>query len=1224
MEKLKDVFTPKLKSLLEDFDSNVSNPIFVFIGMEQYVDLDAFKDYILDLDTFNEYKNGTLFNQVWGGTMLGKLMMVLADPSKPYTILSLPQYGYLLTFVNEDLLKNRIVLVSDGIRRMLPLDKALFISEEEGKDEERPEQMPVYMADYFRVGDKCFFSYQIVDSEKIINLLDGEDNFQKAIEGEEAQEIDDAPYAIDEITNGFLSNPIANRTAFAVSSNRLSALSDEDKKRLYRLNELLLIFGAGIALTKNEKVETGFEPQSETIALLKKYWGEDAQFRSFRIYEDPDLNKDIIAISQAQIVETLIEECNNAREGKGYRDLFLTAPTGAGKSLLFQLPAFDVSSHGDVSIVVSPLIALMDDQVDQIFNERGFTKVAYLNSDLALADRDRVIDRCKAGEIDVLYMAPELLLSYDLHWFLGERKLGLLVIDEAHLITTWGREFRVDYWYLGQHVNKIRKSGEFRFPIIAVTATAVYGGDNDMVNDSIRTLFLHMPHKYIGEVKRNDISFVINNHEEFSGRFDTAKEKETVDFIKKINEKGIRTLVYAPYRTHINAIEAQMGKVGSDSLTAFYHAGRGSDARVYAIDQFRAHKVNTMVSTKAFGMGIDIQDIQVVYHHAPSGTLADYIQEVGRVARKEGLHGYAAISYTPKELRYTRQLHGISALRNWQLREVLKKLYSTFESNGKHRNFLVSSDDFGYIFNSDNLDQKVMTSLMMLEKDYLASKGFNVLIARRKKLFAKVYARTTDGGFRELQRRYQNLVEKVSSRGANVIITLDLDGVWQKDFSEESFPQIKRKFFIEKLFSEDRIELSPQVKMTFNFKRGWKKAYEVFDAFCDSLSRSLSEFGGSYFTDDDFREEVMTFVEDSEKAKRITKYFLDAFSDRPYGRRNVDAEPLLQRRNNGENISVKGSISGAFSSMKRCFSNLFESKPEDATDAVTFKKFDSVFLDVAIKLASLLELLDLAEYEYRGGDNPMIFIRLNDPYTIKKDANFANYSNSVIRKQERHHKTSCKIFNHFFTNLMTDEDRWNFIEDFFLGESEEELLERYPESTKNHVDIVDYISTRCAEIKEADDSSVERKSALSTFPPVEKGNYSAERLLTIDGITKKIKEWLTADPVSLDRVRRKFDFRIPKDIYKVLMSKLVKHHYPYFRDSRRLKVYIYDYPGQTGPVLSSFVYQQDPVKFYRWWKTHREVVTMNSSEFRSLLEKVNRSNPRLLTKADRVFLLGKK
>ena len=185
-------------------------------------------------------------------------------------------------------------------------------------------------------------------------------------------------------------------------------------------------------------------------------------------------------------------------------------------NLFFSITCIYVSQSGDITIVISPLIALMKDQVNAIIRDRNFDKVAYLNSELSLIDRERVIENCQSGEIDILYMSPELFMSYDIKHFIGERKLGLLVIDEAHLITTWGRDFRVDYWFLGYHVRKVRKYHNLSFPMVAVTATAIYGGANDMVFDSIDSLVMHNPHVFIGQVKRNDIVFAVNNYDGFS------------------------------------------------------------------------------------------------------------------------------------------------------------------------------------------------------------------------------------------------------------------------------------------------------------------------------------------------------------------------------------------------------------------------------------------------------------------------------------------------------------------------------------------------------------------------------------------------------------------------------------------------------------------------------------------------------------------------------------
>jgi hypothetical protein len=226
-----------------------------------------------------------------------------------------------------------------------------------------------------------------------------------------------------------------------------------------------------------------------------------------------------------------------------------------------------------------------------------------------------------------------------------------------------------------------------------------------------------------------------------------------VNFIKEVADQGLKTIVYVPYTKHINLISGSLPSDLKDSVAA-YHGTLDSEVKEYSYKMFKSGKKKVMLCTKAFGMGVDIPDIQVVYHHTPSGLLPDYIQEIGRVARKEGLQGYAMLDYSPQDQKYSKILHGMSAIRQWQLKEVLKKIYAMYVKHGNKRNMLVSVDDFALIFEGAiDLDQKVLTSLMMLEKDYLARHRFNVLIARPRKLYSTVYAKLSDDDLKVMKRR---------------------------------------------------------------------------------------------------------------------------------------------------------------------------------------------------------------------------------------------------------------------------------------------------------------------------------------------------------------------------------------------------------------------------------------------------------------------------------------
>lgn len=986
-------------------------------------------------------------------------------------------------------------------------------------------------------------------------------------------------------------------------------------------------FGGGLSLFVESDIIPDFEPKADIIQLLKQYWGQNASFRILKVYKNPDSEKTVMPISQGLIVENIISEYKRGKCNEQPRDLFLTAPTGAGKSLLFQLPAFYISARNDVTIIISPLIALMKDQVEQVRVERNFNKIHYLNSELSLVDRDKVIEGCKNGDIDILYMSPELFLSYDISFFIGGRNLGLLVIDEAHLITTWGRDFRVDYWFLGQHINKIRKNHNYRFPMVAVTATAIYGGDNDMVFDSISSLYMYDPYLYIGEVKRNDITYVIDNHEHFKSNYDLEKERETAMFIEKMSKLNIKTLVYVPYKKHIDKIVQNIDAEIAKHVVS-YHSGLTSEAKNWAYLQFRENKVCVMLATKAFGMGIDISDIQVVYHHAPSGLLPDYIQEIGRVARKKELRGFAALSYAIEDQKYSKILYGMSSIKRYQILEVLKKIYKLFKLKNEKRNLLVSTDDFGHIFNNAlDLNQKVMTILMMIEKDYLAKYRYNVLIARPKKMFVKVYARTNQVGLNLLKFKYPKYYKLLSDNGNDQYnLLLDLDEIWQERFSDQSFPLIKRMFYNGELLKDDGIVIKPLIKVSFSLEQDYQKVYNSLERLLSVLNKFFTTCGSSFFLNDDLLDFMAQHGYSKMISEKIVKFVLSAYSGRTISFTEVEKNAFLQRRRTAQMTDqyriFNGRYKQSFATIKTLLSKMFADNSERSVSR--YVSNSSEYLLNYIKLGSLLEIMDLATFESSGGDNPMLFIRINDPIRILHDINDPQYENILLRQTYFRHKSSSEIFDHFFLHSFQNRERWNLIEDFFLGASNEELLREYPGKERNHIDIVKYLTANADSMpKDNMVTKIERDNTLHIFAPIENEFFDGDRLLTISNKTLKISKWLSEDPVSLDKIRREFKLKMPHEILSVLFSKLQNYYFPYFRDLVGLSLKI-EFKGYDTPVKARIVYDNEPVKFYQWWRKNQDKVSMSKKEFVELLIRVNQLDPQTLLKKHRDILLNKK
>ena len=172
------------------------------------------------------------------------------------------------------------------------------------------------------------------------------------------------------------------------------------------------------------KAEIAFLLAPAQFLLLQKYWGNAAQFRPLLFYKDPDRSQETEIITQGQIIAEIVDQCEAAQDGDIFSNIFITAPTGSGKSILFQIPAIYLAEkYNLVTIVVSPLIALMNDQVDQLQRERGISIAACINSSMSIEERSDVIDQIHAGKKSLLYLAPELLLTTHLQSFLGGRQV---------------------------------------------------------------------------------------------------------------------------------------------------------------------------------------------------------------------------------------------------------------------------------------------------------------------------------------------------------------------------------------------------------------------------------------------------------------------------------------------------------------------------------------------------------------------------------------------------------------------------------------------------------------------------------------------------------------------------------------------------------------------------------------------------------------------------------
>ncbi|MBL7922755.1 MAG: ATP-dependent DNA helicase RecQ, partial [Bacteroidia bacterium] len=313
----------------------------------------------------------------------------------------------------------------------------------------------------------------------------------------------------------------------------------------------------------------------------------------------------------------------NVLEG---RNTFVIMPTGGGKSMCYQLPA--LMSKG-TAIIISPLIALMKNQVDAI---RGFNTddgvAHFLNSSLNKAEIARVRKDIKAGKTKLLYVAPESLTKEENVKFLKEVNISFFAIDEAHCISEWGHDFRPEYRRLRPIIDQI---GEV--PIIALTATAT----EKVQADIQKNLGMMDAHVFKASFNRPNLYYEV--------RPKINVLKEIIKFVKQ--HPGKSGIIYCLSRKKVEEVAQTLTVNGIRALP--YHAGLDANTRASHQDKFLMEEVDVIVATIAFGMGIDKPDVRFVLHHDIPKSLEGYYQETGRAGR-DGREGRCCCFYSYKDI----------------------------------------------------------------------------------------------------------------------------------------------------------------------------------------------------------------------------------------------------------------------------------------------------------------------------------------------------------------------------------------------------------------------------------------------------------------------------------------------------------------------------------------------------------------------------------------------
>ncbi len=397
--------------------------------------------------------------------------------------------------------------------------------------------------------------------------------------------------------------------------------------------------------------------------ILLKYWG----YSSFRE-------------NQEEIIKMII---NN-------KDTLALLPTGGGKSICYQIPSLIMDG---ICIVVSPLISLMKDQVEDI-KSKGIKAIA-ITSDLDFKEVDIALTNCIFGGYKFLYISPEKLQNELVQSKISEMNVNLIAVDEAHCISEWGHNFRPSY----RNISLIREIHP-NSPVIALTATAT----KDVVSDIQENLDFKKPNLVQSSFYRENLSYIVIKEQD--------KKRKLINILNKIHGSAI---VYVKSRKDCEKISKIL--VENNISANYYHAGLNIDQRNKRQENWKKSKSRVMVATNAFGMGIDKSDVRLVIHfHIPS-TIESYFQETGRAGRDEK-ESFAVLLYNSTDEKYLRDFVELHFPSVKEIKECYQNLANHFQiavNNGGEEKFDFDLSDYSEKYKTNSL--RTYNILRYLEKE---------------------------------------------------------------------------------------------------------------------------------------------------------------------------------------------------------------------------------------------------------------------------------------------------------------------------------------------------------------------------------------------------------------------------------------------------------------------------------------------------------------------------
>ena len=488
-------------------------------------------------------------------------------------------------------------------------------------------------------------------------------------------------------------------------------------------------------------------------------------------------------------------------------DVLAIMPTGGGKSICYQVPALCLDG---ITIVISPLISLMKDQVDAL--KTMGVKARLINSSLSNSEYNEALEEIENDECKIIYIAPERLDSMEFVNIIRGKNISQVAIDEAHCVSQWGHDFRVSYKKIPYFINRLDKR-----PIVtAFTATA----SNEVREDIINILNLHNPDVYITGFDRENLSINIVKS--------SSKNKYTLDYVE--NHKNESGIIYASTRKEVETIYE--GLLKRNYSVAKYHAGLSNEARKEYQENFINDDIKIMVATNAFGMGIDKPNIRWVLHYNMPQSIENYYQEIGRAGR-DGEDSECVLLFSPGDVHTQKYLVEVGIENPERKRVQYKKLQQMVDlvySNTCYRKNILNYFGESFLEDCNNcsnclnegevvdktLDaQKVISCIARMKRSFGATMIIDVLRgSKNKKVLDLGFDTLTTYG---IMKNYSNedlktfintlvshgfldVVENIGPRGSFPTIKLN----------EQSLKVIREEIKVE--FKEDKVTKSRYVE----------------------------------------------------------------------------------------------------------------------------------------------------------------------------------------------------------------------------------------------------------------------------------------------------------------------------------------------------------------------------------------------------------------------------